>query len=74
MERNVTKYYLNYQVKFESKKGNKIEIGQTICIIEAMKIFNEIESEVAGIIEDILVKDITPVEYGQKIISVKLDD
>ena len=39
-----------------------------------MKIFNEIESEVAGVIEDILVKDTTPIEYGQKIISIKLDD
>ena len=56
------------------KKGDKIDIGQTICIIEAMKIFNEIESEVAGIIEDILVEDTTPIEYGQKIISIKLDD
>jgi len=56
------------------KKGDKIDIGQTICIIEAMKIFNEIESEVAGIIEEILIKDTTPVEYGQKIISIKLDD
>jgi len=56
------------------KKGDKIEIGQTICIIEAMKIFNEIESEVTGIIEEILIEDSTPVEYGQKIISIKLDD
>jgi acetyl-CoA carboxylase biotin carboxyl carrier protein len=56
------------------KKGDKIEIGQTICIIEAMKIFNEIESEVTGIIDDILIKDTAPVEYGQKIISIKLDD
>ena len=56
------------------KKVDKIDIGQTICIIEAMKIFNEIESEVAGIIEDILVEDMTPIEYGQKIISIKLDD
>ena len=39
-----------------------------------MKIFNEIESEVAGIIEKILVKDTDPVEYGQNIISIKLDD
>ena len=56
------------------KIGDKIEVGQTLCIIEAMKIFNEIESEVTGIIEDILVEDTTPIEYGQKIISIKLDD
>ena len=56
------------------KKGDKIEISQTICIIEAMKIFNEIESEISGVIEEILVSDGSPVEYGQKIISIKLDD
>ncbi len=56
------------------KKGDKIEISQTICIIEAMKIFNEIESEISGVVKEILVSDGSPVEYGQKIISIKLDD
>ena len=56
------------------KKGDRIEISQTICIIEAMKIFNEIESEISGVVEEILVSDGSPVEYGQKIISIRLDD
>ena len=56
------------------KKGDKIQSGQTICIIEAMKIFNEIESDVSGTIHEILIDNASPVEYGQKIISVVLDD
>ena len=56
------------------KKGDKVEIGQTICIIEAMKIFNEIDAEVSGVIDEILVEDGAPVEYGQEIISIRLDD
>ena len=56
------------------KKGDKLEIGQTICIIEAMKIFNEIDAEISGTIEEILVESGDPVEYGQKIISIRLDD
>ena len=56
------------------KKGDKIQSGETICIIEAMKIFNEIESDVSGTIYEILIDNASPVEYGQKIISVVLDD
>ena len=56
------------------KVGDKIEPGQILCIIEAMKIFNEIESEVSGIIKEILVNDSTPIEYGQAIISVEIND
>ena len=55
------------------KIGDKIEVGQTICIIEAMKIFNEIESEVSGVVKEILVKDSSPVEYGQAIVSIDID-
>ena len=54
--------------------GDKIQTGQILCIIEAMKIFNEIESEVSGTIEKILIDDSSPVEYGQSIILVKIDD
>ena len=56
------------------KKGDRIEIGQRICIIEAMKIFNEIDSEISGTVEEVLIDDGAPVEYGQKIISIILDD
>jgi len=54
--------------------GDKIQTGQILCIIEAMKIFNEIESEVSGTIKKILIDDSSPVEYGQAIILVKIDD
>ena len=54
-------------------KGDHIEKGQIICIIEAMKIFNEIESEYSGKVLNILVEDGTPVEYDQPLISISLD-
>lgn len=47
------------------KPGDPIELGTVVCIIEAMKLFNEIESEVAGKIVKILVEDASPVEYDQ---------
>lgn len=47
------------------KVGDTISKGQTLCIIEAMKLFNEIESEVEGTIEKICVKNGDPIEFGQ---------
>ena len=55
-------------------KGDRVQAGQTICIIEAMKIFNDIDSEISGVVEEILIENGSPVEYGQKIISIRLDD
>jgi acetyl-CoA carboxylase biotin carboxyl carrier protein len=52
------------------KEGDMITKGQIICIIEAMKIFNEIESEHTGVINKILVSDGTPVEYGQPLMII----
>ena len=52
-------------------KGDTINQGQSICIIEAMKIFNEIESEFNGKIIDILISDGEPVEYGQPLFTLK---
>ena len=52
--------------------GDDIEKGQVICIIEAMKLFNEIESEVSGKIVKILVDDNTPVEYDQPLFLIEL--
>ena len=46
-------------------EGQRIQRGQMVCIIEAMKIMNEIESEYAGVVKEILVQDAHPVEYGQ---------
>ena len=51
--------------------GNNIKVGQTICILEAMKLMNEIESEFNAEIVEILVEDGTPVEFGQVLMRVK---
>ena len=51
--------------------GNTIKVGQTICILEAMKLMNEIESEFNAEIVEILVENGTPVEFGQVLMRVK---
>ena len=51
--------------------GNNVKVGQTICILEAMKLMNEIESEFNGEIVEILVENGTPVEFGQVLMRVK---
>jgi acetyl-CoA carboxylase biotin carboxyl carrier protein len=53
------------------KAGSRIAPGQTLCIIEAMKIMNELESEVAGTVREILVEDAQPVEFGQVLFRVE---
>jgi acetyl-CoA carboxylase biotin carboxyl carrier protein len=53
------------------KIGDHIEVGSVVCIVEAMKLFNEIESEVSGKIVEILVDDATPVEYDQVLFRVQ---
>ena len=50
--------------------GDRVQKGQTLCIIEAMKIMNEIESEFAGTIKEILAQDAQPVEYGQALFRI----
>jgi len=52
------------------KVGDSISPGQTVCIIEAMKLFNEIESEISGTVVKILVENSTPVEYDQPLFLV----
>jgi len=51
-------------------EGDKVKKGQTLCIIEAMKLMNEIEAEYAGIVKEILVDNATPLEYGQPIFVI----
>lgn len=51
-------------------EGSSVKAGETVCIIEAMKLFNEIESEVSGKIVKILVSNATPVEYDQPLFLV----
>ena len=53
--------------------GDKVKKGDTICIIEAMKIFNEIESDISGIVTEICVENGNPVEFDQSIIKVSMD-
>ena len=50
--------------------GDTVKAGETVCIIEAMKLFNEIESEISGKIVKILVSNSTPVEYDQPLFLV----
>jgi len=51
--------------------GKAISVGQTLCIVEAMKLMNEIESDVAGTVLEVLVQNGTSVEFGQKLFKVK---
>ena len=53
-----------------AKAGMRVAPGQTVCIIEAMKIMNEIEAEVAGVIREVCVEDGQPVEFGQVLFRV----
>jgi acetyl-CoA carboxylase biotin carboxyl carrier protein len=53
--------------------GDRVRIGQTVCIIEAMKLMNEIEAEVSGQIMEIIVPDGEPVEYGQPLMRINPD-
>ncbi len=53
------------------KPGSRVSVGQTLCIIEAMKIMNEIESEISGVVRDVLVEDAQPVEFGQVLFRVE---
>ncbi|MCI5896575.1 MAG: acetyl-CoA carboxylase biotin carboxyl carrier protein [Candidatus Aphodousia sp.] len=52
------------------KVGDRVEIGQTLGIIEAMKLLNEIEAETAGVIKEICVENAQPVEFGQPLFII----
>ncbi|RIH87805.1 Biotin carboxyl carrier protein of acetyl-CoA carboxylase [Meiothermus luteus] len=53
------------------KEGDTVKKGQVLCIIEAMKLMNEIESEVSGVVRKILVQNAEPVEYGQVLFLIE---
>ncbi len=53
------------------KVGDHVKAGQTLCIIEAMKIMNEVESEVSGVITDIVAENAQPVEYNQPLFIIE---
>jgi acetyl-CoA carboxylase biotin carboxyl carrier protein len=50
--------------------GSRVSLGQVVCIIEAMKIMNEIEAEVSGVIREVCVENAQPVEFGQPLFRV----
>ena len=54
--------------------GEHVAKGQTLCIIEAMKLMNEIEADVAGTIAAVLAEDGSPVEYGQALFRIVEED
>ncbi|MBN1522067.1 MAG: acetyl-CoA carboxylase biotin carboxyl carrier protein [Candidatus Aureabacteria bacterium] len=53
------------------KTGQNIEVGQVVCIVEAMKVMNEIKSDFAGVIEEVIVENGDPVEFGQKMFKIR---
>lgn len=53
-----------------AKVGTRVATGQTVCIIEAMKIMNEIEAEFAGVVTELCVDDAQPVEFGQVLFRI----
>jgi len=52
------------------KVGSRVNVGQVVCIIEAMKIMNEIESEVSGVVREVVAQNAQPVEFGQVLFRV----
>ncbi len=52
------------------ESGARVEKGQVLCIVEAMKLMNEIEADITGTLTEILVDDATPVEYGQSLFKI----
>jgi acetyl-CoA carboxylase biotin carboxyl carrier protein len=50
--------------------GSRVAKGQVLCIIEAMKLFNELESDAAGVIAEVLVENAQPVQFGQPLFRI----
>jgi len=53
------------------KVGDLVQPGQVLCIVEAMKVMNEVRAEVAGVVEEILAEEGDPVEYGQPLFRLR---
>ena len=54
------------------KPGDSVSVGQVLCIVEAMKLMNEIESDVAGEVVKKLVSNGQPIEYGQELFAIRV--
>ena len=57
--------------KVFAEVGQSVQVGDTLCIIEAMKILNQIEADASGVIKQILVENAEPVEYGQPLFIIE---
>jgi acetyl-CoA carboxylase biotin carboxyl carrier protein len=55
------------------KVGDQVSIGQTLCIVEAMKLMNEIEAEVSGTVREVLSENGQPVQFGQVLFHIEAD-
>jgi acetyl-CoA carboxylase biotin carboxyl carrier protein len=55
------------------KEGDHLGVGTVVCIVEAMKVMNEVKSEISGVIGKVLVENGSPVEFGQALFEVKTD-
>jgi acetyl-CoA carboxylase biotin carboxyl carrier protein len=53
--------------------GDRVRVGQVLCIVEAMKLMNEIESDVDGVVLAVYPKNAQPVEYGEPLFAVQPD-
>ncbi len=53
--------------------GDRVKTGQVLCIVEAMKLMNEIESDEDGVIEKVFPKNAQPVEYGEPLFAIRSD-
>ncbi len=53
--------------------GDRVEAGQTLCILEAMKLMNELQSDVAGVVQEIAVENAEPVEFGALLFRIEPD-
>ena len=53
------------------EEGQSVKVGDTLCIIEAMKLMNEIEADRAGVVKKILISDGQPVEYGEPLFIIE---
>ena len=56
-----------------ARVGDRVEVGQVLCIVEAMKLMNEIESDAAGIVVEIFPKNAQPVEFGEALFAIQAD-
>jgi acetyl-CoA carboxylase biotin carboxyl carrier protein len=55
------------------RQGDRVNKGQVVCIVEAMKLMNEIESDVSGTVVRVMVENAQPVEYGQELFLIQPD-